>query len=183
VKRLLAFVATGLLYAAPAEVVNQLYVRRSPHGFFSALLSYAILLTALFFIRKLFVRIFRRPLPSVTAWFVAFGAFGIWVEWVLLGNRGAAWYGQVAMFTFWAGLATVPVLSGENLVPPVLRKRTLRYFAVWYLIILASGLINPGLGLLLWVIGSCGLNYFFIRILLSLRKRSQRGPLPEATAS
>lgn len=158
----LAFVGGGLLYGLPPEVVNQLYVRRSARGFLGACLSYALLLLVLFALRRFYNRLCKGPKSNLLLWYASLGLIGLFVvEWRLLGNAGAAWYGQVAMFTFWGGLATVPVFMTEDLVPQDLRTRTFRYLAGWYLTILSVGAFSPNLGLLLWVLGSCGLNYFF----------------------
>jgi hypothetical protein len=156
------FILIGLLYGASAEVVNQIYVNHSSRGFFWAVVSYAVFLSVLYFVRILYNRIFGKGVLSNIVWFLLFGCIGLCIEWNFLGKKDVLWYGQIAMFTFWSTLAFMPVLFTEEVVFSNLLRRLKIYSGIWIPLYLLVGLVNGGLGLFIWIWGTIALNYFYV---------------------
>ena len=167
-KKFLIFIFVPLLANGCAEIVNQIYIRHAVGGFFHTIVSYVILLVTLYFIRKLFIAVFPKNFLGTVAWYVVLGGIGLVIEWFLLGNKGVAWYGQIAMFTFWGSFGMLPAIFAEQPTFSTVQKPTVIYLFCWIVIYLIAGFINPGLGLLLWILGSVILNYFYVRYFVLL---------------
>ena len=171
-KHFFKFLLIGLIYGGFPEVVNQIYVKHSVSGFFATLRYYLIMLLILFVLRKWYNRIVKNKLVNNLFWYVLLGAFGLYIEWTYLGNQGAAWYGQIAMFTFWGSFGIMPAIFTEEPVFADMKRSIKKYTVVWIAIYLIAGIANPGLGLLLWILGSVLLNYYYFRYFRLLRKSS-----------
>ncbi len=176
-KTFFKFVIAGLLINVPPEVVNQIYVKRSVSGFIQTAIVYMVFLALLYPVKKMFNRLVKSRLLNALVWYLLLGAFGLYIEWNLLGNRGAAWYGQIAMFTFWGSFGLVPMVFTEQPVLPAIKKGLIKYCLPWGVLYLFIGNLNPGLGLLIWIIGSVGLNYLFILYFWQLRSGLVSGDL------
>lgn len=161
-KDLLVFISVGIAYALPPEIVNQVYVKKSWAGFFGALVWYVLLLSLGFAARKIYRRFFRLPQVGEILWFTVWGSVGLCIEWFLLGNAGAAWYGQSAMFIFWASFFSMPVVAVERRLQASFVEKALVYYLSWYCLILISGLFNGDFALLVWILGSNFSIYFWL---------------------
>ncbi len=131
-KDLFIFVFAGIAYVLPPEIANQVYVKKSWAGFFGALFWYLLLLLLGFAVRAAYRRFIKLPRFRKVLWFVAWGGAGLCIEWFLLGNAGAAWYGQSAMFVFWASLFSVPDVALMLRPLPAFVKKALAYYLFWY---------------------------------------------------
>lgn len=151
----------GLAFSIVPEIVNQIYVRKDILGYWFSVVIYVVLLVLLFFLRKIFILLIRNKTISAFSWYVLLGILGLIAEWNILGNADAAIHGQVAMFTFWGSLGLVPVIFTEEPAFPDLKKIIKRYASVWMFIFLIAGIFNPGLGLLIWILGCIWLNYYY----------------------
>ncbi|MDE2312095.1 MAG: hypothetical protein KGJ93_03355, partial [Patescibacteria group bacterium] len=160
-KLFFSFLVAGILLNLPPEVVNQIYLRHSVSGFVQTTLVYVAFLICLFWVRKFYRGLAGVSMPAQLLWYVLLGIFGLGVEWLLLGNRGAAWYGQIAMFTFWGSFGLMPVIFSEAPQTPKIKSGLVKYGMLWTVIYLALGAVNGGLGLLIWIAGCACLNIFY----------------------
>ena len=169
-KYFLKFILAGLFLSIPAEIVNQIYVHKSLSGFVQTAIVYVVFMVILFFLKNLFSRIFKNKFSNSLLWYIFLGLFGLLlVEWTLLGNRMAAIYGQIAMFTFWGSFILMPIIFTEDQTPPVLKKSIIKFSFFWIPIYLIAGIPNPGLGLIIWIFGTIYLNYFYFKFFYFLK--------------
>lgn len=163
-KRFLKFIFVGLVFSGAPEVVNQIYVKQSLSGFTSTIKSYIIFLVILYFVRKIYNRIIKRKRLNVIIWYILLGMFGLAIEWFLLGNAGVAFYGQIAMFSFWGGaFGLLPVIFTEEPSFSDLKRSIKKFSVIWMAIFLIAGIPNPGLGLIIWIFGNIAINYYFFK--------------------
>ena len=170
-QKLFLFIFPTLVVSVSAEIVNQILVKKSFSGFVNTTIVYLVFLIILFYVKKGFNKILKNAFYNTLVWYILLGIFGLFVEWNLLGNSQVQIHGQIAMFTFWASFGIMPTIFSESPMKTDLQKYFIQYLIVWTCLYLLAGiLVNPGLGLLLWVVGSIGLNYFYIKYLLCLKK-------------
>lgn len=162
-KNFLRFTAIGLLYAIFPEIVNQLYLKKSLFGFAGALAVYLVILICGFVLREIFNKIVKSNFWNSVLWFVSWGSVGLYIEWVYLGNAGAPWYVQIAMFVFWAGLLSLPVMFTENLLSASLKRVFVKYLVFWYVLIILAELVSSRFALRIWILGS---DFFVCNFLL-----------------
>ena len=168
-KTFFKFFFVGLIFNGPPEIINQVYIHHSVAAFWATLRVYAIFLFVIFFLRKGYRRIVSNSPTSIVIWYILFGIFGLAIEWGLLGNAGVAWYGQIAMFTFWGTFGLMPVIFTEAPTFPDVIKSILTFALFWIPIYLIVGAKNSGLGLLIWIFGTIFLNYFYLKYFRRLK--------------
>ena len=112
-KNLLIFVALGLLFAAPGEVLNQILARQNVRAFGNTMISYSVLLFIGFFAGKGIGALCGKS-RSRLIYYLLFGSLGLMVEWRLLGNAPVLDPLQIitqpGMFTYWGTMLLAPWL-------------------------------------------------------------------------
>lgn len=181
VKRLLLFIAFGLLATIPGEILNQILARHDLRAFRSTMISYVILLFIGFFVGKGLCAVVKKRCHAALANYLFFGTLGLMVEWFLLGNSPVIDPFQIVvqpgMFTFWATMLLAPWLLMEPSEYFDLRKRFVRYFVGFSLLYLSIAVLLPRekggifLGFVLFATGYVGLNYYFWQYFKLLRVR------------
>jgi hypothetical protein len=177
---LIAFVALGLLFAVPGEVLNQILARRDLRAFRTTMVGYAVLLVVGFFVGRLLGRVFRDRRNATLAFYLLFGTLGLMVEWFLLGNSPVLDPFQVVvqpgMFTFWETMMLGPLIVMEPAGPPGLRRSFLVSFAAFsaaYLLIATIVDRDHGgifLGFVVFAAGTAALNVFYVKYVRRLAR-------------
>ncbi len=171
--QLLSFVLLGLLFAAPAEVLNQILARQNVRAFRSTMISYAVLLLIAYFVGKGISRMFKRRSRALLVYYLLFGTLGLMVEWFLLGNAPVLDPLQVivqpGMFTYWGTFMLAPCLVLEPAPFAALKRSFLRFFVSFSLLYVLVALVLPRakggifLGFVIFAAGSAALNYYYFK--------------------
>lgn len=182
-KRLLLFIAFGLLTTIPGEFLNQILARHDMRAFRSTMVSYALLLFIGYFVANGLCRLFRKRCYAALANYLFFGTLGLMVEWFLLQNTPVLDPFQIitqpGMFTFWAAMLLTPWLLMEPSEFSALKKRFVRYFVGFSLLYLSVALLLPKekggifIGFVIFATGYVGLNYYFWQYFKLLKGRGR----------
>lgn len=106
----LTYILAGLLTVVAGEFeVNVLVLRKGPGAFFGALFLYVLALTLMYMVGKFIEARASAKNADAVAYLIG-GAFGLSVEWFLIGN--APWAGngaiQAGMFAWWGATFLIP---------------------------------------------------------------------------
>jgi hypothetical protein len=182
----LTFIALGLLFAAPGEVLNQILARHDLLAFRSTMISYAVLLTIGFFAGKGLGRVCGK-FKALLLHYLVFGFLGLMVEWFLLGNSPVLEPFQVitqpGMFTYWGTMLLAPWLMMDPDFA-ALKRRFIAFFTGFSLLYLFVAVTLPRekggifLGFVIFAAGTAALNYFYVRYFKGSARRVQNNRCP-----
>ena len=153
--KFLKFIFIGILFSAPIEFWNQIInLKNGWVAFFITMVIYSVLLIIGYLINNKIEKLDNKFLTSLI-YFLFFGFLGLLVEWVLLGNSNVFFLGQMAMFSFWAGMVFLPKI----------------FFAIYApAIIIFSMIGGPSGGWPTFLIGQLLIYYFYIKYFLITRR-------------
>lgn len=145
-KRIGQFILLGLFFAAPAEVLNQIFSLRSIHGFFATMRSYAILLLLTYLLYRFLGWFIQNPFWRQLPYYLLFCSLGLSIEWLLLGNAPTLdplqVFVQLGMATYWGTFTFMPVMVMEKMNPTIVKKITKSFIAASIFYILLGGLFG-----------------------------------------
>lgn len=183
-KKLLVFIALGLFFAAPGEILNQILARQDLRAFRSTMTSYVVLLAIGFFVEHRIRSLFApNKFRARLIYYFFFGFLGLMVEWFLLGNAPVLEPFQIitqpGMFTYWGTLLLGPCLIADAAFARR-RKAFVAFFASFSAIYLLLALLLPRdkggifLGFVVFATGTTALNYFYFSYFKGLAELQQR---------
>ena len=172
-KKLVEFIISGISFAFPGEVLNQILSKHNIHAFMNTMFSYIFLLFTGFFAGNVINRIVKDKSRAAIIYYLLFGTFGLMIEWFLLGNAPILDLFQIivqpGMFTFWGTLLLGPRILMESSDFYALKKSFFRYFAGFSLLYLLIAIVVPKesggifFGFILFAAGTALLNLFYYK--------------------
>lgn len=178
-KKFLAFIAIGSVFATVEEFLSIVVLRHDLAGYlFTLLIVFPVFLTLVYFSSRLIDRLTgSEPLQELIHYFL-FGLAGLMIEWFLIGlspwsNPEAGFIVmlvfQLGMFSFWAAVAFIPrlFLNPRELNKKV-RKSILKFFIPYFITAYILSLMVPETLRFITVIsliifGYLSLNLFYLR--------------------
>lgn len=170
-KRFLATLVLGSLFATLGEFLFCVLVRQSVSDYLFTLAAYPVILALVFLPMRWIERHMPTALASDVTVYAFAGLLGLAIEWFVIGN--SPWANPEAhdlgMFCYWATVLAMPrlFLDARPYLLPVRRSAGIA-FAGYAAAALAVGLLTPSplrLFVLVWVVvlGYTGMNLFFAR--------------------
>ena len=114
-KRLIVFILTGVLFAAPGEYLFSVTIRGDLANFFGAMGFNSLYLLLVYLAARLLMHLVRHRLAALLIYYFATGLAGLMIEWYLIGNSpwGNPDASQVGMWAYWTSMSMMGLIFSD----------------------------------------------------------------------
>ena len=113
--RLIVFILTGVLFAAPGEYLFSVTIRGDLANFFGAMGFNSFYLLLVYLAARLLQRLVSHRLAALLIYYFATGLAGLMIEWFMIGNSpwGNPDASQVGMWAYWTSMSMMGLIFSD----------------------------------------------------------------------